>query len=129
MRRLTILSTTLLLLAAAGPAAAQGGGGMGGMRMDPAQMVQRSTDRLMTGITLSATQQDSLKAITARQVSEIQAAMQSGDRSKMGEMRTHQRAELRGLLTADQQKVFDKNVEDMEKARANRGAGGPPGSR
>lgn len=128
MRRLTILSTTLLLLAAAGPAAAQSGG-MGGMRMDPAQMVQRSTDRLMTGITLSATQQDSLKAITARQVSEIQAAMSSGDRSKMGEMRTHQRAELRGLLTADQQKVFDKNVEDMEKARANRGAGGPPGSR
>jgi Spy/CpxP family protein refolding chaperone len=128
MRRIKILSTTLVLLAAAaGPAAAQQGGG--GMRMDPAQMVQRSTDRLLTGITLTATQQDSVKAITARQTTEIQAAFQSGDRSKMMDMRQHQRTELRGILTADQQKVFDKNVEDMEKARANRGAGGPPGGR
>jgi len=39
-------------------------------------------------------------------------------------LRAKQRTDIRALLTADQQAVFDKNVADMEKARANRGAPG-----
>ncbi len=35
-------------------------------------------------------------------------------------MGTNSRHAPRGLLTADQQVVFDKNVADMEKARMNR---------
>jgi Spy/CpxP family protein refolding chaperone len=117
MRRINIAAFSLALLAAASaPVMAQGN--MGGM--DPAQMVQRSTDRLMTGITLSASQSDSVKAINARFLTSAQAAMTSGDRSQMGAMRTKQRADLRAILTADQQAVFDKNIADMEKARANR---------
>jgi Spy/CpxP family protein refolding chaperone len=116
MRRLNIAACSLMLLAAASaPAMAQGnaGGGMGG-GMDPAQMVQRSTDRLMAGITLSATQSDSVKAINARFVTEAKAAMGGSDmRSKMTELRTKQRADIRALLTADQQAVFDKNVASM----------------
>ncbi len=106
----------MLLAAAGAPVMAQGN--MGGM--DPAQMVQRSTDRLMTGITLSTTQSDSVKAINARYVTAAQTAMSSGDRTQMGAMRTKQHADFRAILTPDQQAVFDKNVADMEKARMNR---------
>ena len=109
----------MLLAAASAPAIAQGNMG-GGMGMDPAQMIQRSTDRLLTGITLSVSQTDSVKAINTRFAASMQASMSSGDRSQMATMRTKQRADIRAVLTADQQAVFDKNVADMEKARMSR---------
>jgi Spy/CpxP family protein refolding chaperone len=105
----------MLLAAASAPAMAQGNmGNMGGGAMDPAAMVQRSTDRLMAGITLSATQSDSVKAINARFVTDAKAAMGGSDmRAKMTELRTKQRADLRAQLTPDQQAIFDKNVASM----------------
>lgn len=105
----------MLLAGASAPAMAQGNmGNMGGGGMDPAQMVQRSTDRLMAGITLSATQSDSVKAINARFVTDAKAAMGGSDmRAKMTELRTKQRADLRAQLTPDQQAIFDKNVAAM----------------
>lgn len=120
MRRINIAACSLMLLAAASaPVMAQGN--MGGGRMDPAQMTQRTSDRLLTGLALSAAQTDSVKAINARFSAEAQSAMASGDmRSKMMDMRTRQRTELRAILTGDQQAVFDKNIADMEKARASR---------
>ena len=121
MRRINIAACSLMLLAAASaPVMAQGTMGSGG-RMDPAQMTQRTSDRLLTGLALSAAQTDSVKAINARFSAEAQSAMGGSDmRTKMMDMRTRQRAELRGILTGDQQAVFDKNVADMEKARAAR---------
>ena len=120
MRRINIAACSLMLLAAASaPGMAQGN--MGGGRMDPAQMTQRTSDRLPTGLALSAAQTDSVKASNARFSAEAQSAMASGDmRSKMMDMRTRQRTELRAILTGDQQAVFDKNIADMEKARASR---------
>lgn len=120
MRRLNIAAFSLMLLAAASaPVMAQGN--MGGGRMDPAQMTERASTRLLAGITLSAAQTDSVKAINAKVAAEAQAAMGGSDmRSKMMEMRTQQRAALRGILTGDQQTVFDKNIADMEKARMSR---------
>ncbi len=120
MRPLNIAALSLVLVAAAGaPAMAQGN--LGGMNMDPAQMVQRSTDRLLTGVTLSASQSDTVKAINARFVTSAQAAIGGSDvRAQMTAMRTKQRADIRAVLSADQQAVFDKNVADMEKARMNR---------
>jgi hypothetical protein len=121
MRRLNIAAFSLMLLtAASAPVMAQGNMGGGG-RMDPGQMTERTSTRLLTGLALSAAQTDSVKAINARFTAEAQAAMGGSDmRSKMMEMRTQQRAALRGILTGDQQAVFDKNVADMEKARMNR---------
>ncbi|MEO7218697.1 MAG: hypothetical protein ABI026_10935 [Gemmatimonadaceae bacterium] len=123
MRQIKIAACSLMLLAAASaPALAQqgGGGGMGG-RMNPAQMAQRTSDRFMTGITLTAAETDSVKAINERYSTGLQAAMGGTDmREKMTELRKTQQTALRGILTADQQKVFDKNVEEMEKARMNR---------
>ena len=123
MRRMNIAAFSFMLLAAASaPAMAQGaGGGMGAGRMDPAQMATRTSDRLMTGITLSATQSDSVKAIDTRFAASMKDAMGGSDaRTKMTEMRTKQQTDLRAVLTSDQQATFDKNVADMEKARANR---------
>lgn len=95
--------------------------GGGGGRMDPAQMATRTSDRLMTGITLTAPQADSVKAINTRFAADMQGAMGGSDmRAKMTEIRTKQQADLRAVLTPAQQTVFDKNVADMEKARANR---------
>ncbi|MEO7104246.1 MAG: hypothetical protein ABI311_12710 [Gemmatimonadaceae bacterium] len=124
MRRMNIAAFSFMLLAAASaPAMAQGGGmgGGGGRMMDPAQMATRTSDRLMTGITLSASQSDSVKAIDARFAASMKDAMGGTDaRTKMTEMRTKQQADLRAVLKADQQATFDKNVADMEKARGNR---------
>ena len=122
MRRMNIAAFSFMLLAvASAPAMAQGGGMGGGGRMDPAQMATRTSDRLMTGITLSATQSDSVKAIDARFAASMKAAMGGSDmRAQMTEMRTKQQADLRAVLTSDQQATFDKNVADMEKARGNR---------
>jgi len=119
MRRLNIAACSLMLLAAASaPAMAQGN--MGGGRMDPAQMVERSTTRLLTGITLTAAQTDSVKAINDRLATAAKAETGGDMRAKMTEMRTNQRTQLRAVLTPDQQTVFDKNIADMEKARMNR---------
>ena len=116
MRRINIAACSLMLLAAASaPAMAQGN--MGGGRMDPAQMVQRSTTRLLTGITLTAAQTDSVKAINDRLETGAKAETGGDMRAKMTEMRTNQRTQLRAILTPDQQTVFDKNVADMDKAR------------
>jgi len=121
MRRINIVACSLMLLAAASaPVMAQGNMGGGG-RMDPAQMMQRTTDRLLTGITLSSTQSDSVKAINTRYAAEAQSSMGGSDmRAKMTEIRTGQRAAIRGILRGDQQTTFDKNVADMDKARMNR---------
>jgi hypothetical protein len=85
---------------------------------------------MLQGITLSAEQADSVKAIDARYATDMTAIFQNangdraGMREKMMPLRAKQRTDIRALLTADQQAVFDKNVADMEKARANRGAPG-----
>lgn len=122
MRRMNIAAFSFMLLAAASaPAMAQGGGMGGGGRMDPAQMATRTSDRLMTGITLSAAQTESVKKIDDGMAASMKDAMGGSDmRTKMTEMRTKQQADLRAVLTSDQQVTFDKNVADMEKARANR---------
>lgn len=129
--RMIAALAALALAASAAPAMAQGGmGGMGGPP-NPAMMAQRMSDRMLQGITLSAAQTDSVKAINTRYAEAMSAAMQSanGDRAamreKMAPMRDQHRTQLRAILTADQQATFDKNMAEMEKMRANRGAPTP----
>jgi len=108
-----------------------GGGRMmrGGGMMDPG----------LKGIELTQAQKDSLKAINDRQRAEGQAAMQgaNGDREAMrtamqGMMKKRHDA-IRAILTADQQKTYDKNTEEAEKQMKERmknggGWGGRGGS-
>lgn len=90
--------------------AAQGGQGRGG----------RGMAMLMEGITLTEAQQAKLDEIVAKYRAERQKLMPNGmqggppddaTRAKMGELMDKQAGEIRAILTADQQKVFDANVE------------------
>jgi hypothetical protein len=45
------------------------------------------------------------------------------DQAKLTEIRAAQAAELRGILTAEQQVIFDRNLAEMRARQAARGAG------
>ena len=88
------------------------GGGMGGM--------------LLKDITLTDAQKEQAKTIREKylpQLMEIRRSVQAtgappddATRAKMTDLQTKQTAELRAILTADQQVVFDKNLVDMKAA-------------
>jgi len=86
------------------------GGGMGGM--------------LLKDITLTDAQKDQIKIIREKYVPkqlELRKAVQAtggppdeATRAKMVELQTQQSAEIRAVLTADQQKTFDNNLHEMK---------------
>ncbi len=105
-------------LAIAVPAYAQGGGGGGGrMRMS----AEERKAKMFEGITLTADQSvkiDTIMAQSAKKQQEIMASMQSGgDRMQMMEKNRENQAEqakaIKAVLTADQQPIFEKNMEAM----------------
>jgi Spy/CpxP family protein refolding chaperone len=117
----------LALCAGASAASAQGaapagapatsgpeGGPQGGQRGG------RGIAMLLEGITLTDAQQVKVDAVKEKYAAERKALMPNGMgggppdesvRAKMKEMSENQYAELRAILTADQQKVFDANLE------------------
>jgi len=98
---------------------------------------RRGGDRsqaLLNGITLTADQQTQVTAIRERHRSEMQALNpreNPDDRAKMQQNMQTQLAEIRAVLTPDQQTQFDKNVADMRQRMQQRGGGpgGPPPAR
>ena len=79
---------------------------------------------LMQGITLTDKQKASVDSIQQAFRSQMTPMTQgtppdSATRAKNAEVRQKQYAAIRTVLTADQQKVFDKNLEDM-RANMNR---------
>ena len=95
------------------PAQPQGearrGGGMGGM--------------LLKDITLTDAQKAQIKTIRDKYVPqqmELRKAAQAtgvvddATRAKMSDLQTKQAAEIRAILTADQQTQFDKNLAEMK---------------
>jgi Spy/CpxP family protein refolding chaperone len=86
------------------------GGGMGGM--------------LLKDITLTDAQKDQIKIIREKYVPrqlELRKAVQAtggppddATRAKMMELQSQQSAEIRAILTADQQKTFDNNLHEMK---------------
>lgn len=121
--RMVAVAAALAMGVATG-AMAQGGGRGGGMM-----------GRLLQGITLTDSQQTQIKAIQdkyAPQMQEMRSKMQEArqnggqmDSASMAAMRdanTKERDEIRGVLTPDQQKTFDANVQSMSQRRR----GGPP---
>lgn len=121
----------IALCAGATVASAQGGPPagappMGGMQGRPGG---RGMQALFQGVTLTADQQMKVDAINARNRTEMQALMPNGmqggppdegTRKKMDEMREHHMHDIRELLTEDQRKVFDVNLETQKKAREER---------
>ena len=86
------------------------GGGMGGM--------------LLKDITLTEAQKEQVKTIREKYVPrqlELRKAVQAtggppddATRAKMMELQSQQSAEIRAILTADQQKTFDQNLHEMK---------------
>ena len=85
---------------------------------------------LFKDITLTPAQQAKADSITGKYREQMQALRAAGGdqqemRAKNRELQEKQRDELKAILTDDQKKTFDKNVEDMRQAMQNRR---PPGS-
>lgn len=107
------------------PGAGQRGQGMGGGRMQA---------MLFEGITLTAAQQDQLTALRAKAAKERAEHMPAGGmgggmgggapdpamRKMMMDMQAKSQAEIRAILTADQQVVFDRNVAAAKARREQR---------
>lgn len=132
--RMTVVGAALLAVAsvaeAQGPPAGAPtpGSGMGG-----GAGRGRMQAMLFDGITLTPAQQSQITAITDKAAKDRQAHMPSGGmdgppdpamRKMMTDMQAKQHTEMRAVLTADQQKVFDTNVAAMQARRQKRTA--PP---
>ncbi len=89
-----------------------GGGGDRGSRMMAA---------LFQGITLSDAQQKQVDSIRAAYRPQMQSAGQ--DRGARRDLMQKETADMRTVLTSDQQSTFDKNLADM---RSRMGGGGRP---
>ena len=81
---------------------------------------------LFVGITLTPAQQERIDAIRAKYRAERGKLMPSSSgggrpdsatRAGMMAMTTKQNAEIRAVLTAEQQKVFDSNIAEQKKRR------------
>ena len=100
------------------------------------RMGRRGGDRtqmLFQGITLTADQQSQVQAIRERHRGDMQGLNpreNPDDRTKMMQNMQAQMAEIRAVLTADQQTQFDKNVAEMRQRMQQRGGApsGPPPS-
>lgn len=109
------------------PAPPPQGGMQGGMQMGRGGGTSRM---LFNGIDLTDAQKDQVQKIMEKYRAERQALMPAGGmmqgppddstRAKMMEMMTKSQAEYRAILTADQQKVFDKNVAEMKERMEQR---------
>ena len=95
------------------------GGGMGGM--------------LLKDITLTEAQKEQVKTIREKYVPrqlELRKAVQAtggppdeATRAKMMELQSQQSAEIRAILTADQQKTFDHNLHELKEKMDERRKG------
>lgn len=96
---------------------------MGGMN------AERMEAMMFNGITLTASQKAQVDSIHARHRTEMQGLdprNNPGDREKMRQMMQAHMAEIRAVLTPEQQAVFDQNVQQMRDRRGQRMGGAPP---
>ena len=135
MKVLRIAALSVALIAGSSVAAmAQGGPPAGGGAMQQGGGRGNRPNMLLKDITLSAEQQAKVDEISKKYAPEQQAirdALQSGgDRAegmkKMGELRAKSAPEIRAVLTAEQQVVFDRNSADMKAAAEARAKAAPP---
>src|SRR6266702_1065056 len=123
--RSAIVSTAILALAASGALAQNPPcGGGGGQRREG--FAARRAQMLFKDITLTPEQQAKVDSIRARYRSEMPVFApgmppDSATRQKVRELFRRQNYDIRAVLTADQQKLWDRNVAEMQARRL----GGP----
>ena len=109
----------------AGDSGMRDGGRRGGMRGEGRERMEAM---MFNGITLTAAQQAQIDSIRARHRADTQGLdprNSPDDRQKMMQSRQAQMAEVRAVLTPDQQVVFDQNMQQMRERRGQRD-GAPP---
>jgi len=91
---------------------------------------RRMGGMILRGITLTEAQKAQQKVIREKYAPQLLAirkdAQTSGtpmNQAKLNEIRAAQAAELRAILTADQQVIYDRNLAEMRARQAERGAG------
>ena len=125
MRAVRLVMAAALIAVASTTAAAQGGQGQG-QGMTPEQRQARQNEMLFKGITLTEVQKTKIDSIQVAARTANQTLMQGGGmqdpatREKMMEARRKTMADIRAVLTAEQQVVFDKNVAEMPQGRGQR---------
>jgi Spy/CpxP family protein refolding chaperone len=114
------------------PNASAADGGRGGGRGGPGG-AGRADLALLRGITLSADQQQRIDTIRARHRTQMEQLRQQngGDRdaarTQMRTLMEQQQAEIRAVLTPEQQAQFDQNAAEG-RTRMERGGGRPGGA-
>ena len=85
---------------------------------------------ILQGITLTEAQKTQQKAIREKYAPQMMQLRKTSettgtpiDQAKLAELRASQLSELRAILTADQQVIFDKNAVEMRARMAERRAG------
>ncbi len=125
MRWIKMAVAGIALCAGASVASAQGGAAPGGGPQGE-QRGGRGIAKLFEGITLTEAQRAKVDAVRAKYTAERQKPMPNGTgggppdesvRAKMTVMMDKQNVELRAILTAEQQKVFDANVEKRKQKK------------
>ena len=135
MKAIRIAALGVALLAASAAVAGaqnaapaqQGGPGMGGGR--------GGFNRTLAGIELTEAQKTKVAEIQAKYQPELQAIRESmqngGDRAqafqKMQAVRDKMSPEIRAVLTADQQAIYDKNLAEQKARMEQMRQGGGPG--
>ena len=107
--------------------------GMRGMRDDGRRGMrgmnaERMDAMMFEGITLTDAQKAQVDSIHTRHHNDMEGLdprNNPGDREKMRQMMQAHMAEIRAVLTPDQQVVFDRNVQQMRDRRGDR-MGAPP---
>jgi Spy/CpxP family protein refolding chaperone len=122
MLRISALGAALVL-AIAPMANAQAGGGRGGN--GGGRGGARMTEMLFKGIDLTDAEKAAIDSIQTAYRAKMPArtpgqAPDPSARAAMRETMQKETADLRSVLTPDQQKVFDKNVEEMRSRQRNR---------
>jgi len=121
--RLALLTSGLMLIGSAAALAQNPGGPPG-----PGGFAGRRLQRLLQGITLTPEQQTKVDSISARYRPQMPAFTpgmfpDSATRAKMREVNDRQDAEIRAVLTPDQQTVWDDNVAQMRARMMQRAPG------
>jgi Spy/CpxP family protein refolding chaperone len=117
-RRIWTTAAALVAVLAAAPLAAQGGPPGGGMGGGPGGMMARRMEMMLKGITLSADQQkkvDSIQTAFREQMPPMTPGTPPDPEMRQKRMALMQKqdGDLRGVLTAEQQAIWDKNAEEL----------------
>lgn len=149
MKKLAILLVVLLFTAGATFAQERGGGerpsksmngrpgGQGRMQMDPEQMAQRQTQRLVEELKLNKDQEAKVLAINKKYIKDhpfdFQKMRDATDeerakmREEMRKVQDNRNKEIKAVLTPEQAKLYEQNLKKREEMRKNgQGSGGRP---